>query len=143
MQRGGFLKNIWFRNISFDFGDAYVFEKKTFVLTLEQSYAAEDDGKVCPGYDPQPTMTGIHFENLVVVRAPGNLSIGDLSCDRTTPPACTNVTLDGLAFLDVHEPQPLTCSSRPGTECRGNCSSVHGEITGVSPTDASRCRLSP
>ena len=143
-QRGGFLKNIWFRNISFDFGDKYVtLKKKYFVLTLEQSYAAEDDGKVCPGNDPQPNMNGIHFENLTVVKAPSNLSIGDLSCDQTMPPACTNITFDGLVFLDVHEPLPLTCSSRPGTECKGNCSSVHGEVTGVSPADACRCMLSP
>ena len=143
-QRGGFLRNLQFRNISFDFGATYAFEKKTFVLTLQQSYAAEDAGKVCPGYNPQPTMEGVHFQNLTVVRAPPNLTIGDLSCDRADPPACTNVTIEGLVFLDVPTPQPLTCSVEPGSQCKGgNCSSVHGSVTGVSPPTDSRCVLLP
>jgi polygalacturonase len=140
-QRGGFLRNVWFRNISFDFGNKFAFEKKSFVLDVHQSYAAEDDGKVCPGYDSQPTMTGIHFADLTVVRAPSNLRIGDLGCDRSDPPACTNVTIDRLVLLDAPEPQPLTCSNRPGSQCQGNCSSVHGVIAGVSPPNDSRCLI--
>ena len=139
VQRGGYLKNVRFTNISFDFGDHYVFEKKTFVLNVHQSYAAEDGGKVCPGYHPQPTMTGIHFRNLTVARAPANLNIGDLGCDRTTPPACTDITIDGFVFMDVPKPQPLTCSNRPGSQCKGNCSSVHGWIVGVVPPGDSQC----
>lgn len=139
LQRGGFLRNILFRNISFNFGNKFVFEKKTFVLMMHQSYAAEDEGKVCPGYNPQPTMTGIHFADLTVVQAPSNLTIGDLGCDRTFPPACTKVSIERLVLLDAPNPQPLTCSSRPGSQCKGNCSSVHGVIAGVSPAKDSRC----
>ena len=142
-QRGGYLKNVTFRNISFDFGSSYVFEKKTFVMSLHQSYAAGDGGKVCPGYNPQPIMRGVRFLNLTVLRAPPNLTIGDLGCDNTNPPACTHVTIDGLSFLDVPRPQPLTCSDRPGSQCRGNCSSVHGSIVGVMPANDSVCSLLP
>ena len=140
-QRGGYLRNISFRNISFDFGTEFVFQKKTFMMSVHQSYPAEDGGRVCPGYHPQPTMHGMHFINLTVLRAPANLTIGDLGSDRTHPPSCTDITIDGLSFVHVPHPQPLTCSNRPGEECRGNCSSVHGWISNVTPPTDSMCSL--
>ena len=48
--RGGYLKNAAFRNITFDWGDSFAFEKKTYLFGVGQSYA--NGGPVCPGFKP-------------------------------------------------------------------------------------------
>ena len=140
-QRGGYIRNATFRNITFDWGTSWKFKKKSFMLTSQQSYAASDGGTVCPGYAPQPTMRGVAFENLRVLRAPPGLVLGDLGCDAADPPVCTGFVLDDITVHNTPSVQALTCSSRPGSECQGNCSSVHGTISHVTPPAASQCEL--
>lgn len=140
-QRGGYIRNATFRNISFSWGTSFAFQKKSFLLDSHQSYAASDGGAVCPGYAPQPTMRGVAFENLTVLGAPPGLVLGDLGCDAAVPPACTGFALNGITIRGAPLAQPLTCSNRPGSQCQGNCSSVHGTIVRVSPPAASKCVL--
>ncbi|CAK0824140.1 unnamed protein product [Prorocentrum cordatum] len=125
-KRGGYIRNVRFEDMIFDWpGDAFVFKNKSFVLTVDQDYGS--GGDPCPGMGPSAEFFNFSFKNLTITHSPSGLRIGHITCPDAA--SCLDVSIDGLQFLDVPRPIPLTCAN------------IHGSQVGVDPPENSACHM--
>merc|ERR1711939_1136276 len=102
-------------------------------MGAHQTYPAEDGGAVCPGYLKQPNMTGVHFKDLTVLKAPAGLTIGNVGCDMPAAgegPFCTDITFDNISFINAPTPKPFTCNPY-----------LTGSVTSINPPSNFNCTI--
>jgi hypothetical protein len=118
LMRGGFFKNIVFRNLTFGWTSLAIPNhnpNKTFFLHVEQNYPNGGTYPPCNGC-PIPPLTpnmttpvfdGIRFEQILILDAPKGFKMGGFDC---TVAPCKNVTFDTIITASgVPPPQPLQC----------------------------------
>ena len=98
--RGGFVRNVTFRNISFSW-DTLV--GKTFLLHVNQDYKPDNPNKTLCDF------TNISFEGLRVTAAPPGMPLGDITCLEQS--ACEGINLHDITLAPtVERPKALACS---------------------------------
>jgi hypothetical protein len=139
LQRGGFVRNVTFRNLSFNWA---TLQKKTFLLSVQQNYpnggtnppCMYPNGTACPipKFGPNrtnPDFHSIRFENITILHAPPGLNVGQFDCAIAD---CRDISFDGIRLVDAPTPNGLTCQG------------LHGEQHGVDAGGIStnKCHIS-
>jgi hypothetical protein len=99
--RGGFVRNVTFRNISFSWDSTHT--HKAFLLHVNQDYKPDNPNKTLCDF------TNVSFEGLRVTAAPEGFELGDITCLEQS--ACEGINLRDITLAPtVQSPKPLACS---------------------------------
>ena len=86
--RGGFVRNVTFRNISFSWDSTHT--HKAFLLHVNQDYKPDNPNKTLCDF------TNISFEGLRVAAAPEGFELGDITCLEQS--ACEDINLRDISL---------------------------------------------
>ena len=103
--RGGYVRDVVFRNISFSWDKT---EGKSFLLHVNQDYRPDNPNKTLSYFG------NLSFIDLTVTAAPKNFPLGDFTCLQDTP--CLNTTFANISTQALDSPSPITCSYVGGTQ---------------------------
>lgn len=127
LDRGGFVRNVSFRNLTFSWDHLL---KKTFLFEVTQDYPNGGTNPPCNGCpiprlslnQTTPDFAGITFKDITVTHAPQGLRMGTINCSVAS---CSSITLDNIRVLSSL-PQSLSCANVRGEQHNvataiGNC----------------------
>jgi hypothetical protein len=86
--RGGFVRNVTFRNISFSWDSTHT--HKAFLLHINQDYKPDNPNKTLCDF------TNVSFEALRVAAAPEGFELGDITCLEQS--ACEDINLRNISL---------------------------------------------
>lgn len=101
--RGGYVKNIVFRNLNFTWAAV---RGKTFLVHVNQDYTPDNSNKTLSYFD------NITFEN-IAASGPDNLPMGDITCLEQSP--CTRFTFRNVVVKGGTEKTSYSCTFVSGS----------------------------
>jgi polygalacturonase len=101
--RGGYVKDVVFRNISFSWGENY-HDHKQFLLDINQDYKPDNTNNTLSFF------SNLTFEGLRVTKAPPGMRMGYITCLAQS--ACTGIVLSNITANEkaVPDPVPIACA---------------------------------